>query len=104
MTARSQAIDAMKSALILLKGLGAQSPSSKLGTVGERVTQLFLVLDSMVGQLPEDLPDGVLEEVERVVDALHDVDQNWPQCGDAPANQKLDLAAARLRRIAQRLS
>lgn len=103
MATRTETITAMKTALVLLKGLGAQSPSSKLGTVGERVKQLFLVLDGILGHVPDPMPDGVYEEMEHVVDALHDVDQNWPACGDAPANQKLDLAAHRLKRVAQRL-
>lgn len=102
MSNRTMTLEAMRRALVLLKGLGALSPSSKLGSVGERVRALFLSLDGLIGQLPDPTPDDVLEDVERIVDALHQVDRTWPACGDELANQRLDLATARLRRLAAR--
>ncbi len=104
MTNQSETVSAVKQALRLLKGMGALSPSTRLGQVAERASQLFSVLDSLLSVLPQDTPDDVLEEVERVVETLHNVDQSWPACGDGEAQRLLDLAAARLRRIAKRLS
>ena len=104
MSNRTQAMSAMQSAMTILKGMGAQSHSSRLGSVGERVKRLFQTLDGMLTELPDDTPDDVLGEVERVVDTLHTVDQSWPGSGDAEAARLLDLAASRLRRIAQMLS
>lgn len=102
MSTRTLTIDAVRRALTLLKGLGAQSPSSKLGSVGERVRELFHALDALLGNLPDPTPDEVFEDVERIVDALHQIDRSWPACGDALANQRLELATARLRRLASR--
>jgi hypothetical protein len=102
MSNRTLAIDAVHRALLLCKGLGAQSPSSKLGVVGERVRSLFRALDGLIGYLPDPTPDEVVEDVDRIVDALHQVDRSWPACGDELANQRLDLAAARLRRLVAR--
>lgn len=104
MSNQSEAVTAVKQALRLLKGMGALSPSTRLGQVAERASQLFSVLDSLLSVLPPETPDDVLEEVERVVETLHTVDQSWPGCGDAEAQRLLDLAASRLRRIAQKLS
>lgn len=103
MTNHSQTVTAVKQALRILKGMGALSPSTRLGQVGERAAQLFGVLDSLLAVLPEDTSDEAMGEVERVVETLHEVDQSWPACGDAEAQRLLELAAARLRRLAKSL-
>jgi hypothetical protein len=103
MTNHDRTVGAVKSALRLCKGLGANSPSSMLGPVGERITRMFMLLDGLISQLPDPTPEDVMADVEKVVEAIHDVDQAWPGCGDGPAEQKLDVAGQRLVRLARRL-
>ncbi len=98
----SQATTAvMQRAVRLLKGLGAGSPSTRLGEVPSHAAHLFAVLDTMLGVLPETATDSALGELDRVVELLHMVDKEWPGCGDAEAVRLLDLAAQRLERLAR---
>lgn len=101
-SAASQATTAvMQRAVRLLKGLGAASPSTRLGEVPSHAAHLFAVLDSMLGVLPDSATDAALGELDRVVELLHMVDKEWPGCGDAEAVRLLDLAAQRLERLAK---
>jgi len=101
MSNHREVVVCMRRAAILLKGMGAHSPSSRLGDISGRAAQLFSVLDSMLTVLPEDAGELALQEIERVVETLHMVDQDWPACGDAEALRLLDLAKLRLERLAQ---
>jgi len=104
MSDRSEVIDAVQRAKTILKGMGAGSRSSQLGTVGQRAAQMFLVLDGLLAELPDPVPAMVLGEVERVVDALHAVDESWPGCGDREGQRLFELAGARLRRLVHGLA
>lgn len=69
----------------------------------ERVATILGNLDVILMHLPEDAPADDLREIERIVNALRTADQNIG-AGKLPAGmQALDLARARVDRMAMRL-
>lgn len=69
----------------------------------ERVMAMMAALDAIILHLPEDPPDEVLVEVERVVTTLRTADESL-QSGDSRTGiQSLDLAKGRLERLRKRL-
>jgi hypothetical protein len=104
MSYRDETASAMSHAMTILKGMGAQSRSTSLGSMRDGVVQVFGILDALLSSLPEDTSEEVLEEVERVVTALHNADRAFSSSGDREARRLLDLATQRVKRLAQHLS
>ena len=104
MSYREDTASAMSQALTILKGMGAKSRSTSLGSVRDRVVQVFGILDALLSSLSDDTSEEVLAEVERVVTALHNADRAFSQSGDREAQRLRDLATQRVKRLAQQLS
>ena len=76
---------------------------SQAASARERVLATLADLDLVILRLPEDPPDDMVAEVERIVMSLRNADETLSR-GDARSGmQSLDLAAARLHRLADRL-
>lgn len=76
---------------------------SQAASARERVMATMADLDLVILRLPEDPPDDMVAEVERIVMSLRNADETLSR-GDSRAGMlSLDLAAARLRRLADRL-
>jgi hypothetical protein len=69
-----------------------------------RVTAMLAMLDVVIGQLPEDVDDDTLADVERVVTTLRTADASIENDQITSGLQSLDLAQARLSRLAQRFA
>lgn len=69
----------------------------------ERVMAMMADLDVVLLHLPEDPPDEIITEVERVVITLRTADQCLSDGNSASGMQSLELAKARLDRLAARL-
>lgn len=72
-------------------------------TTRQRIQRLLVSLDAILSTLPEDVPESTLKEVERIVQALHTADQSWNQGQQTSARQSLELAGARIDRLARDL-
>lgn len=76
---------------------------SQAASARERVLSTMADLDLIILRLPEDPPQDLVDEVERIVSALRNADVRLAD-GDSRAGMlQLDLASARLRRLADRL-
>lgn len=69
----------------------------------DKVLGMFAALDMILTQMPEDAPDSDLEEIERIVTTLRTADQSFSQGGSSSGMQSLELARARIERLALRI-
>ena len=69
----------------------------------DRVMAILGNLDVILAHLPEDAPDDDLREIERIVTALRTADQDLANGRLGAGMQALDLARARVDRLAMRL-
>ncbi|MCA8949011.1 MAG: hypothetical protein KDE27_05880 [Planctomycetes bacterium] len=86
--------------LRMIKGRRHTSAAS----ASERVMSMMADLDKVLLYLPQDPPDDIITDVERVVMTLRTADQCLTDGNTASGMQSLDLARARLDRIAARLA
>lgn len=77
---------------------------TRAATANERVMAMMADLDKVLLYLPQDPPDDVIAEIERVVMTLRTADQCLSDGNSASGMQSLELAKARLDRIAARLA
>ena len=69
----------------------------------ERVGLTLSDLDLVILRLPEDPPENLVAEVERIVRSLRNADEALSRGDSRAGMQSLDLASARLRRLAAQL-
>lgn len=69
----------------------------------EKVLLMLASLDTILSRLPEDAPAEDLAEIERIVTTLRTADQSLSRGVLASGMQSLDLARARIERMAARL-
>ncbi|MCA8966090.1 MAG: hypothetical protein H6838_15635 [Planctomycetes bacterium] len=65
----------------------------------QRVEDLMATLDVVLGALPAETPDEVLEFVEQIVTNLYNADMALRQSGEASAMRSLALAEKRIVRL-----
>lgn len=76
---------------------------SQAASARERVLATMADLDLVILRLPDDPPDEMIAEVERIVMSLRNADETLSR-GDSRAGMlSLELASARLSRLAARL-
>lgn len=66
-----------------------------------RLQRMLVSLDAILTSLPEDVTQEVLGEVDRIVVTLHTADASWSQGAFASASQSIELAGARIDRLAR---
>ena len=76
---------------------------SQAASARERVLATMADLDLVILRLPEDPPDDMIAEVERIVRSLRNADETLGRGDSRSGMLSLELAAARLRRLADRL-
>lgn len=90
------------SARALLRRIGGRD--ERFGdSVRERINEMMSFLDAVILRLPEDPPEDMVEELDRVVTTLHTADASLVDGNNAASLQMLELARARLERFAQRV-
>ncbi|MCK5941998.1 MAG: hypothetical protein KAI24_08530 [Planctomycetes bacterium] len=72
-------------------------------TVQDRINEMMAFLDSVILRLPEDPPDAMVEELDRVVTTLRTADGSLQGGNESATMQMLDLARARLQRFAKQV-
>lgn len=72
-------------------------------TIRERIDEMMAFLDAVILRLPEDPPDNMVEELERVVTTLRTADTTLLEGNSPAALQMIDLARARLERFAKQV-
>ncbi|MCR9245286.1 MAG: hypothetical protein NXI31_09660 [bacterium] len=70
----------------------------------ERVMAMMADLDVVLLNLPEDPPDDLIQEVERIVVTLRTADESLSQGDSGSGMQMLGLAKSRLDRLASRMT
>ena len=70
----------------------------------QRTVRMMADLDTVLLHLPDDPPDDIVTEVDRIVTTLRNADANMQDRNESAAMQMLDLAQARIDRFARRLS
>lgn len=68
-----------------------------------KVLEMLAELDTILSQLPEDATNSDLAEIERIVNTLRTADQSFQRNILTSGMQSLDLARARIARMAARL-
>ncbi len=72
-------------------------------TAREKVLRMLAALDTIMSRLPEDAAASDLAEIERIVNTLRTADQSLSRGVTSSGMQSLDLARARIDRLADRL-
>jgi len=90
------------SARVMLRRIGARDEDFG-ETVQDRINEMMAFLDAVILRLPDDPPDDMVEELERVVTTLGTADQSLVDGNNTASLQMLDLARARLERFAQQV-
>lgn len=68
----------------------------------ERVLRMMALLDTLLTRMPEDAPETDMREIERIVNALRTADQSLSRGITGEGMQALELAGARIQRLAAR--
>lgn len=87
----------------VLRRIGARKHTSAEGA-RERILAMMAALDYVMAHLPEDPPDDVVTEIERVVTTLRTSDDAFGAGNARSGMQTLDLARARLERLSRSLT
>ena len=89
-------------ARVVLRMINGRRHTSS-ASASERVMEMMAHLDVVLLNLPEDPPADMISEIERIVVTLRTADQNFSDGNSASGMQSLELAKARLDRLAAKL-
>ena len=88
------------SAKVMLRMIDHRGKSAGLHA-SQRIEQMMAALDSVIMRLPEDPPDDMVQEFDRIVTTLRTADENVQAGNASSSRQSLDLAKARIERFAK---
>ncbi|MFN3241183.1 MAG: hypothetical protein ACE37K_06680 [Planctomycetota bacterium] len=89
------------SARVMLRRIGGRDEQFG-ATIRERIDEMMAFLDAVILRLPDDPPDDMVEELERVVTTLSTADASLASGNSTASLQMIDLARARLERFVRK--